>query len=112
MLLEVQVIAVEGFMWPRIGWSVSSIPGLEKCQDICYGMDQHIPAPLGATVGHDVLLDDILTSKRELGAAVGITTRIIPTAEGHSLFVRAQQLNELDGYAEYLKTLNEGGEPL
>ena len=104
MLSEVRVIAVEGFMWPRIGWSVSSIPGLEKCQDIRYGMDQHIPAPLGATVGHDVLSDDILTSKRELGAAVGITTRIIPTAEGHSLFVRAQQLNELDGYAEYLKT--------
>ena len=34
---------------------------------------------------------------------MGTPTRILPTAECHSLFVRAQHLNELNAYADYLK---------
>ena len=76
---EIRVITVEGFLWPRIGQSVSSIPGMDKCQGVQYGTKQYIPAPLGATVGKDVLSDDILLKHRTLGADMDDSTRIITT---------------------------------
>ena len=38
ILLEVLVILKEGFMWPRIGWSVTELPGIDGCEPIQYGM--------------------------------------------------------------------------
>ena len=35
------------------------------------------------------------------------STRVITSSEGHGLFVRAQQLNELNTYAEYPRGLHE-----
>ena len=36
--------------------------------------------------------------------AIDSTSRIIPTEESHNLFVRAERLNELNSYLQFLKS--------
>ena len=86
---EICGIAVDGFLWPRIGWSVCTIPGIDMSRGVSYGNAQYIPSPLGATVPKDISSDDLLSDKRSLGADMDDSTRVITSSEGQSLFVRA-----------------------
>ena len=102
-LEEIQTITDEGFTWPRIGWRVDELPGVKKCQAIKYGVEQHVPAPLGARVSNDVSADELLLQKRSFVGPDNTNSCIIPSAEAHSLFVRAQRLNELTAHANHLR---------
>ena len=103
ILAKIRIITSDGFMWPRIGWAVLEIPGLDKCQSIQYGVDQYIPAPLGARVAKDVSSNNLLLRDRVFSDVTDDNSRIISTTEAHDLFVRFQRLNELQYFADYLK---------
>ena len=91
-------------MWPYIGWSVENLQGIDKCQEICYGVDQYIPAPIGAQAKENILNNDVLLQKRSITAADDETTCNLETSESYAFFVRAQQLNESCAHVSHLKS--------
>ena len=67
-------------------------------------MNQCIPSPLNARVHEAVSSNDLLLKNRTFADVNHKYSRTVTTPEAHKLFVRVQHLNELNFYANYLKS--------
>ena len=98
---EINVIENGGFLWPKIGWKVESVPGFDKRLEAEY-MEQCIPEPLRARVSNGVTGYELLYSACEFREPDGEDQRLLATDEYFHLYIRDQGFVDLNAFAQYM----------
>ena len=64
-LTEMEAMKNGALFWPRIGWNIKTVPGLDSSQEVTYA-NQYIPAPLHAWAHKNVTLNQQVFPGRDL----------------------------------------------
>ena len=100
---DISWMASGDLRWPQIGWDPIHLNGLDECRDITY-VDQYIPSPLRARVRKEVDLNEVLFNgnTRLFPLPDDDRGRVLLTNEYHQLIQRANNIIDLNSFAQYL----------